>query len=251
MTSSFAPRPCSRPEDVLERLRAVEWDMRWDLAFEHAGSRRVLMWEYLRRAAVWARACGAEEGWPFFDVTPWVDPEFALGAEQADGLQKLLLRVPGAELRRTCEGAVRLAGLRARRPDAVDGLPDLYEPLVLFYERGGSFTRDCATSALDLVGVSCKPGPLEGFLGSRPVALLGDAVLDALDVEGRVVYYAPEGGGGPLLQRHAWGTEVLGPGLRWCPTARDPEGERGLVRIDRLEAARRIGRAALPEEPPR
>ncbi|MFD0376230.1 hypothetical protein [Streptomyces sp. NPDC127112] len=232
---------------MLERLRAVEWDMRWDLAFARLGSRRVLMWEYLRRAAVWARACGADGVWPFFDVTPCVDPGFELGAEQAAGLAELLLRVPGAELRRTCEGAVRFAELRARRPDAVDGLPDPYEPLVLFYERGGSFGRDCATSALDLVGASYRPGPLRGFLGGRPVAVLDDAVLDALDLEGRVTYYAPEGVGGALVQRHARGTELLGPDLRWCPTDRDPEGEEGLVRIDLLEAARRIGRAAQPD----
>lgn len=234
---------------MMQRLRAVKWDMRWDLAFERVGSRRVLMWEYMRRAAVWARACGAEGVWPFFDVTAYLDPEFELGHEQADRLQELLRGVPGEELRRTCAGAVRLVELRARKPELVAGLPDPYEPIVLFYERGGSFTRDCSGVFLDLVGAMYKPGPLRGFLGSRPVSVLGDAVLDALDAEGRVVYHAPEAGDGPLLRRHALGTELLGPDLRWCPAGRDPDHEQDLVRIDQLEAARRIGLAAQPEVP--
>lgn len=230
---------------VLERLWAVEWDMRWDLAFERVGSRRVLMWEYLRRAAVWAGACGAEAAWPFFDAARHLDPGFELGPRQAAALAELLPRVPAGEIRRTCAGAVRLAELRVRAPGAAEGLPDLYEPLVLFYERGGSFGRDCATSALDLVGVSYRPGPLHGFLGSRPVTALGDRVLDALEgAEGRVEYHAPEHGGPALLRRHALGTEALGPGLRWHATGRDPDAEPGLVRIDPLEAARRIGRLA-------
>lgn len=230
---------------VLERLRGVEWEMRWDLAFARVGSRRVLMWEYLRRAAVWAGACGAEGVWPFYDVTAYVDPEFELGHGLADSLEELLRGVPGEELRRTCAGPVRLAELRARNPELVAGLPDPYEPIVLFYERGGSFTRDCSGGFLDLVGALYKPGPLQGFLGSRPVGVLGDAVLDALDAEGRVAYYAPEAGGGPLLRRHGPGAEVLGPGLRWGPAG--AEGGEGLVRIDQLEAARRIGAAVQPE----
>ncbi|MFH8520713.1 hypothetical protein ACH4CE_37990 [Streptomyces gelaticus] len=45
---------------ALERLRTITWD---DLepAFAHGRSRALLMREYMRRAALWARACGAEE----------------------------------------------------------------------------------------------------------------------------------------------------------------------------------------------
>ncbi|MFF5706804.1 hypothetical protein ACFY7H_30605 [Streptomyces sp. NPDC012794] len=229
---------------VLARLRAVDWDMRWDLAFERSGSRRVLMWEYLRRAAVWAKACGAEGAWPFYDVTAYVDPGFELPAGQAAELEELLARVPGAELRRTCAGAVRLAALRERNPAVVDGLPDPYEPLVLFYERGGSFTRDCSGVFLDLVGVMYRPGKPEGYLGSWPVGVLDDAVLDALEGEGRLTYYGAEDGRGTVQRRREVGEvptdEVFGWDLRWRPT--DLPAERaGLVAIDRLEAARRLG----------
>ncbi|MFF4365626.1 hypothetical protein [Streptomyces sp. NPDC001594] len=238
---------------VLERLRAVDWDMRWDLAFEHRQSRRVLMWEYLRRAAVWAKACGAEEAWPFYDVTPYLDPEFELHSAQAAELEELLRAVLGQELRRTCAGAVRLAALRERSPAAVAGLPDPYEPLLLFYERGGSFTRDCSGVHLDLVGLLYRPGPLRGFLGGRPVGVLGDAVLDALEGEGRITYYAAEDGRGPLLRRRVlrYGRvdEVLGPDLRWEPVDPAAEEEAGRAAIDHVEAARRIGDMAAGGAP--
>lgn len=153
---------------VLERLRGVEWEMRWDLAFARVGSRRVLMWEYLRRAAVWAGACGAEGVWPFYDVTAYVDPEFELGHGLADSLEELLRGVPGEELRRTCAGPVRLAELRARNPELVAGLPDPYEPIVLFYERGGSFTRDCS-GASSTSSVRCtSPGRCRGSSAAGP-----------------------------------------------------------------------------------
>ncbi|MGE7390413.1 hypothetical protein ACQKM2_33535 [Streptomyces sp. NPDC004126] len=232
---------------MLERLRAVDWDMRWDLAFEHCGSRQVLMWEYLRRAAVWAKACGAEEAWPFYDVTAYVDPGFELPAAQAAELDGLERTVVWGELRKTCAGAVRLAGLGERTPDAVAGLPDLYEPLVLFYERGGSFSRDCSGAFIDLVGVMCRPGKLAGYLGSRPVAVLDDAVLDALEGEGRITYYGAEDGRETVQRRREVrdvdvpADEVFGWDLRWQPS--DLPAERaGLVVIDHLEAARRLGR---------
>ncbi|MEU9718056.1 hypothetical protein [Streptomyces sp. NPDC047976] len=236
--------PGSGAAAMLGRLRAVDWDMRWDLAFEHCGSRQVLMWEYLRRAAVWAKACGAEEAWPFYDVTPYLDPEFELPPAQAAGLEELQRTVVWGELRKTCAGAVRLAGLGEWNPDAVAGLPDLYEPLVLFYERGGSFNRDCSGVFIDLVGVMCRPGKLAGYLGSRPVAVLDDAVLDALEGEGRITYHQDEYGEGPLFRSRVQGDvrvdEVLGPGLRWEPVDL-PAGAAGLAGIGHLEAARRIG----------
>ncbi|MFD8980794.1 hypothetical protein [Streptomyces sp. NPDC059564] len=58
---------------------------RWGFAFGRARSRFVLLAEYARRAALWARACSAEEVWPFFDVTSYVAPEFVL-APELDGV---------------------------------------------------------------------------------------------------------------------------------------------------------------------
>ncbi|MFK8848153.1 hypothetical protein [Streptomyces sp. Ac-502] len=110
----------------------------WDQAFGHVMSRRILLREYMRRAALWARTCSAENAWPFFDATQHMTPELHLSPEIIEELQAFLSRVPNDAVKRTCAGAVRLAELRRQTPEAVPDLPDLYEPLVLFYERGES-----------------------------------------------------------------------------------------------------------------
>ncbi|MEU8438802.1 hypothetical protein AB0F18_39180 [Streptomyces sp. NPDC029216] len=235
---------------MLNRLRAVEWAGDWDFAFGHVKSRRILFREYLRRAAVWSRAYAEAEGvWPFFDIATYVDPEFRLAPEQDSELAEFLKRLPNGEVRNTCSGAIRLAALRAQNPDAFSDLPDLYEPLILFYERGGEFVRD-NSGALDLTGVSFRLGALAGYLGNPPVALLGDAVLDALDADGRIVYYTAEDGQGPLLRRRALRgeqkDELFSRELRWEPTDAIPATETelkeaGLAELDELKAARLIG----------
>lgn len=237
---------------VLERLRAVEWCGDWDFAFGHVKSRRVLLREYMRRAALWARAYSAEEAWPFLDVTPYAAPDFVLAPELAGALREFLGGIGYVEVRSTCAGAVRLAELRALDPDVGAALPDLYEPLLLFYERGGEFFRDGA-GFLELTGVRYRHGPLAGFLGGAPLTRLDGLVLDALDAEGRVTYHRAAGGRGPLLRRRVLRDvrtdELFGADLRWHPTerlAREP----GPVGVDEWEAARFIGEAVADAEGP-
>ncbi|MCX5377630.1 hypothetical protein [Streptomyces sp. NBC_00091] len=234
---------------MLNRLRAVEWmGDDWDYAYGHVNSRRVLFREYLRRAAVWSQAYSAE-GWPFFDVTRFVDPGFEPSPELKEELDDFLKRLTTKELRNTCAGAVRLAELQAQNPAVGAGLPDLYEPLVIFYERGGDFAYDNA-GWLDLTGVRYRPAPRESYLSSSPIVLLSDVVLDALDVTARVTYYTAADGQGPLLRRcvlrDGQSDELFARDLRWEPTDLLPasEGsmkEAGLVEIDELAATRLIG----------
>lgn len=236
---------------MMNRLRAVEWMGDWDYAFGHVMSRRVLIREYLRRAAQWAQAYSVESEWPFFDVTDHVDPDFRLTPEIALELDEYLSQVPGESLRRTCAGAVRMAELRARNPSVLPDLPDLYEPLVRFYERGGEFFLDHA-GFLDLTGVSFRPGTLQGHLGTPRLSTLSEAMLDAVDAEGRISYYAASAGTGPLLRRRDLRDErhdeVFGQGLYWEPTDLLPASEEeakeaGWVRLDEIKAAELIGTA--------
>ncbi len=234
---------------MLDRLRAVEWMGDWDYAFGHVMSRRVLLREYLRRAALWAQVYSVESEWPFFDVTQYVDPEFDLPLKLASELEEYLGHVPSGAVRRTCVGAVRLAELRAQNPTAVPDLPDLYEPLVLFYERGGEFVRDNA-GFLDLTGALFRPGTLQGHLGTTPLSALSDTVLNAVDAEGRVSYYTAADGQGPLLRRRELRDEqcdeLFTRNLRWEPTDQVPGStgdmkDAGLVELDEIEATNLIG----------
>ncbi|MEU6294432.1 hypothetical protein [Streptomyces erythrochromogenes] len=251
---------------MLNRLRAVQWVGDWDHVLARVVSRRVLMREYLRRAALWAQEYAAESAWPFFDVTPYMDPGFRLPPATAAELEAYLSRVPGSELRETCAGAVRLADVRERNPAALPDLPDLYEPLVLFYERGGEFVRDDA-GGLDLTGVSFRPGTPQGNLSTPPLLSLDEAVLDALDARGRVSYYAhyahcaADGDRALLVRRRVVRgerhDELFGPDLNWEPAGRLrlPDTEEaikgaGLVPLDETAAAELISGATTPRGAP-
>lgn len=186
---------------VMERLYAVKWDGDWDEVFGKTMSRRLLMREYLRRSALWAQTYSAESVWPFYDITEFMDPEFKLSPGIAQELDTFLRARMSADVKVTCRGAVRLAELRLHNPANRSGkLPDLYEPLIRLYERGGEFMTDNA-GALDLTGVSFRPGSLQGNASNTPVVALHNTVLDALDVEGRVTFYASDSDRGPVFRR--------------------------------------------------
>ncbi|MGW7091493.1 hypothetical protein [Streptomyces sp. NPDC054874] len=153
----------------------------------------------------------------------------------------------------TCRGAVSLAELRLHNPAiGTPDLPDLYEPLIHLYERGGEFTTD-NVGALDLTGVSFRPGSLQNNSSSTPIVALHGAVFDALDVEGRVTFYASDNSDrGPVFrrllpQRGGQRDEVFSGHLGWQPTTRMSalEGDAGCVRIYDQDAARLIEEAVL------
>ncbi|MGW1520279.1 hypothetical protein [Streptomyces sp. NPDC002287] len=244
---------------VLSRLCVVEWGDGWDVAFGHVKSRRVLFREYLRRAAMWSQAYPeAEAAWPFLAITTYAAPEFRLSHTTEAELKALLARLPNLEVRTTCAGAVRLAELRTQEPAALPDLPDLYEPLILFYERGGEFLRE-NSGALDLTGVSLRLGARSDYLGNPPVTQLSTTVLDALDADGRITYYTAKGGQGPLLRRRtlrdALHDELLPRDLHWEATSLIPADETelkeaALTELDELKAARLIGAMATAASPP-
>ncbi|SDK58574.1 hypothetical protein [Streptomyces indicus] len=207
---------------TLERLRAADWEATgsWD----HANSRALLMREHLRRAALWAQAAGAADSWPFFDVTEALGVTVELPAEVEADLEGFLKERGPASLRRTCRGAVRWAALKASDAQLPD-LPDPYEPLLAMYERGGGFYVE---QFIDLDGISVPLGTLEESLGVEPFLTLAPVVLDALDAEGQITYYAKIGEGHPrssprgIVRRRvdedATYDEAFTRNLRWEPT---------------------------------
>ncbi|WP_328732383.1 hypothetical protein OHT20_23185 [Streptomyces caniferus] len=186
MTESFARR-------VLERLRAIDWADDF-AASDHANSRALLMREYLRRAALWARAYGAEQSWPFFDIAEHVDAELETPPDVAAEVEEALAGLAPTSLKRTCRAALRWATLRDSRDDLPADLPDPYEPLLLMYERGGGYFLE---EYLDLNGVMIRLGNVESNASVTPFLTLAPATLDALDAEGEITYYAKVSEGYP------------------------------------------------------
>ncbi|MYX72994.1 hypothetical protein [Streptomyces sp. SID3915] len=238
-----------RASAMLERLRAVEWTGDWGDAAARVMSRRVLMREYLRRAGVWARTCSADTAWPFFDATEYLNSDLALSPGTEANSRDFLVRLTGDDaIKRTCAGAVHLAALRTQSTAIGADLPDLYEPLILFCERGGEFLRDNA-GFIDLTGALMRPGTLQGSLGTPVLRSLDSAVLDAVDAKGRVTYYtaATDSGSTLLRQRVLQGerhNEAFSRDrLRWECTVPLPSAEDAAALgfwLDEMEAANLI-----------
>lgn len=236
----------------MERLCAVKWERDWGDVFGKVMSRRLLMREYLRRSSLWAQTYSAESAWPFFDITEYIDAEFKLSPSTEQELEEFLGARMSGDVKVTCRGAVRLAELRLNNPAVGTGdLPDLYEPLIRMYERGGEFMKD-NVGALDLTGVSFRPGSLQGNASNTPVVTLHGTVLDALDVEGRVTFYASDSNRGPVFRRllpqgGGQRDEVFSGHLGWQPTTQlsTSEGDVDCVRIYDQDAARIIEEAVL------
>ncbi|MGW1193554.1 hypothetical protein [Streptomyces sp. NPDC002559] len=249
--------PCA----VLERLRAVDWYGNWEAAESRSRSRALLMREYMRRAALWARAYGAREEWPFFDITGVIDPAFRPAPEVEAELEDYVAHHVGTpSTARTCRGAVRWAALRERGGVALPDLPDPYEPLLLMYERGGGYSIE---EFIDLYGVMIPYGNFESNLNAEPFLTLAPGTLDALDsgAVGRITYYAkageecPRNGPRGVLRRRLVGREAethdeaFTHGLRWEPTGYLRQCELGHddvghVQISEREAAAFIESAA-------
>ncbi|MEU2154057.1 hypothetical protein ABZ532_03345 [Streptomyces sp. NPDC019396] len=206
---------------VLERLRAIDWSDD-SAASDHANSRALLMREYLRRAALWARAYGAEQSWPFFDIAEHVDAKLQVPPDAATEGEEVLAGLAPASLKRTCRAALRWAVLR---DDLPAGLPDPYEPLLLMYERGGGYFLE---EYLDLNGVMIMLGNVESNASAAPFLTLAPTTLDALDAEGQITYYAKVSEGYPrhnprgIVRRRVDESRTYGEAftrrLRWEPT---------------------------------
>ncbi|MGX1896378.1 hypothetical protein ACWIHQ_23280 [Streptomyces anulatus] len=183
------------------------------------------MREYLRRAALWARAYQAEQLWPFFDIAAHIDANITTPLDVTEDLEQLLKDLAPASLRTTCRGAVRWAALRDAHPDLLENLPDPYEPLLRMYERGGGFYLQ---EYLDLNGVMIPLRNLESNASTTPFVTLSPATLDALDCEGESTYFAKISDGYPrhsprgIVRRRVDDDqshdEAFTRNLRWEPT---------------------------------
>ncbi|MGW1146018.1 hypothetical protein ACWD6I_13355 [Streptomyces sp. NPDC002454] len=180
--------------DVLERLRAVTW-YEWEHSYAHRESRRILMGEHMRRAALWADAYGVPERWPFFDIAQLAVPGFRLDDDLAADLDDFVTAVTPYSIGVLCASAVRWASVHS---DELPDLPHPYEPIVLMFERGGGYNIE---EMIDLYGVSVPYGDFAHALKRKPFLSLGKFVLDTFDstANDRVSYFVEREDPAPRL----------------------------------------------------
>ena len=167
-------------QEMADRLIRVDWDD-VESALPRARSRDLLMREYLRRTAWWAHrldaGVGWPSGWPMFDIASLIAPDVRAAPavlEQVDGAQ------PGwlGRDRFLCRWILHWTQLRHSGVELPD-LPDPFEPLVIFYERGAGFSLE--NGMID-VGVKwVRIGSVRENLIEAPVVELDAAVLNAID----------------------------------------------------------------------
>ena len=148
-------------------LAAIDrcWNIEWRENPARLESTMALMREYLRRSAVVAEAVGETPNWPWFDAAarltlPGIDRRFlpayvfldAKPQYESLGVDPLEDRVialnqhmnegsgrQGWYGHHSCWWYIRWASVKNHPALAPLNLLDLYEPLMVLYERGGSF----------------------------------------------------------------------------------------------------------------
>ncbi|WP_220270057.1 hypothetical protein, partial [Marinitenerispora sediminis] len=97
----------------------------------------VLMREYLRRRAWWAREVEGA-GWPFGDLAAAIDPAVRADPELVHRVRESFPYWVFGMVLDTCEWALHFRALQESGASLPD-LPDPFEPLLLMYERGDGF----------------------------------------------------------------------------------------------------------------
>ena len=187
---------------AIDRVGKIEW--RHDSA--RLGSHAALMREYLRRAAVCAEALGRTGDWPWYDAAarltlPGVDPRLLPGYvfldpepeyrgpgtdPQEDKIIALNRHMSGGQDRptasmwNTCLWHIRWEAVRSHPALAPLGLPNLYEPLIVMYERGGWFRLEHAYIDLGEMMIAIS---FRNALQRTPLPAEDGPGLDRLDEE--------------------------------------------------------------------
>lgn len=158
---------------LAERLTAVDWSDR----LEQRRSQVLLMREYLRRAAWWSTELNADR-WPFFDVAALVDPEVRAPRQVVEAVRAAVPDWVFPPVAQTCEWALHFAALGERV--RLSNLPHPFEPLILMFERGSTFTFD-GTGCIEVDGLAFRRGTRKDHLVTEPYAPLDTEALNALD----------------------------------------------------------------------
>lgn len=160
---------------LMERIRRIDWDSDGN----RTRSRAVLMREYLRRSALWSEELDAT-GWPFFDVAAFVDPSVRAEQELIDTLSvDPNIFENGPLVRDTCLWSLHMEAVKSSGVK-LPGLPDMFEPLILMYERGGGFSLS-STKTIDVDEAGIPRGTLQQHIGDEQKAPMEHGALDMID----------------------------------------------------------------------
>jgi hypothetical protein len=141
-----------------------------------------LMREYLRRQALWTNQLGMESSF-CVDLASSLLPGFRCPPE---ALSRMLVFPQSSAERKCCQNILAWYALIDSHGDLVRAfnLPDPYEPLVRFFERGGAFSVEHGVSIdvylVGMVNANC----VQEIDLRKPITALDHEALDAIDAAG-------------------------------------------------------------------
>jgi hypothetical protein len=125
-------------ERAAQRIMAINWENSFDCA--RRGDCQALVGEYLRRSVFWAKALNATRDWPFVNISAYLFPELPFVKPVIDRLEFHLHENLGVIFwtRLTCLWYVRWYAIEEHEKVTQFNLDDPFEPLIRYYELGGS-----------------------------------------------------------------------------------------------------------------
>lgn len=121
-------------QNTLDRILAVSW--KYDLLCQ--GSHIALIEEYFRRMILWLKALNRPRKLLLVDLSEMVNPDILVSREP---IRMLDAHLAGHDplFKETMIHVLLWAAVKDSPEAKQANLPDPYEPLVLMYERGGTF----------------------------------------------------------------------------------------------------------------
>lgn len=182
-----------RVATAIARVRAITWNQ--PDRNEREGSQIALMFELLRRMALWAEALESRSEWPFFSVAEAM-------AARSDNVRRLLAQPAMASIEDALDarpGRPRSIGVWYVQWSAIEALPEVralalpepYEPALRIFERGGWFHIELRMFQFFIA--SFPLGTLARSL-ERPPLALDDATLALRDESWRLEVERHAGG---------------------------------------------------------
>ncbi len=177
---------------TVEELLAVDWQFRLD----RFASYKLLFMEYLWRQALWMHTLKPVEQavFPFADWAWQFDSSVAVDWHLRNALFEHLRPTNSTFLRGLLLLAVKWSAIRDHPAIEALELPDPYDPLLVFYQRGGTFYYNAEWKFFELNRrMPWLPRRNTAFwLRDEPYVELDTAVLNHIDqTAGRQQYTTP------------------------------------------------------------
>lgn len=172
--------PSQREIETLNRILAINWRV---VDETRQRSQLRLFEEYLRRSALWSYALEWQDAHPIISDFPARLVEGVLAAPVNTTLMQQTLRTLGKTSvyeRMLLTRVLNWAAIAERESVLAYGLPDLYEPIIVFYERGGWISKGGQEGEWEVSGVYDILQRSPAYIDLPEYALDAHA-LDALD----------------------------------------------------------------------